>query len=551
MFTTYIQDRNYIDWNITPHSPLQENPSQYKLFHEDSFDIEGEKVVLKSSPIRTTINIPGIIILEKNRSYGRTNNNKRLFYKCIPHNLLYPSFLIPYEIPIGFNKNFRNKFVTFRFDSWNDKHPHGILSQTIGDIDDLNAFYEYQLYCRGLHQPITPAIKQCKQIFQKRTRDEWIEYILSEPARFGNILQDDTKYIFSIDPEDCTDRDDSLSIVQISETSYKVTVYIANVWIWIEAFDLWDSIGQRISTIYLPDKKRSMLPSIVSEDCCSLDAGKRCFVIAADFYVENNVIKSVSNPVQKIITIHKQFHYDDSKLYHYSSYSTLETITKQLDHSVQDSHDTVSYWMTKMNIAAAEWLMKHQCGIFRITQSREKSVTTNIHTTMNSFIRIWEQKLSGKYIVYKPDEVFYHDSMQVNGYVHFTSPIRRMIDVINHMYWVSASIEFSNTAKTFLEKFQKNITEINDTMNRIKKVQNECSILCQVMNEPDILNKSYEALVLEQLSDRIYSVYIQELKWIAKVYSDTYLDKYSSVSCTIYIFSKEEQLRKKIRVKLL
>jgi exoribonuclease R len=170
---------------------------------------------------------------------------------------------------------------------------------------------------------------------------------------------------------------------------------------------------------------------------------------------------------------------------------------------------------------------------------------------MNSFIRIWEQKLSGKYIVYKPDEVFYHDSMQVNGYVHFTSPIRRMIDVINHMYWVSASIEFSNTAKTFLDKFQKNITEINDTMNRIKKVQNECSILCQVMNEPDILNKSYEALVLEQLSDRIYSVYIQELKWIAKVYSDTYLDKYSSVSCTIYIFSKEEQLRKKIRVNLI
>ena len=30
------------------------------------------------------------------------------------------------------------------------KHPHGELLQVIGDVDRLEHFYEYQLYCKNL-----------------------------------------------------------------------------------------------------------------------------------------------------------------------------------------------------------------------------------------------------------------------------------------------------------------------------------------------------------------------------------------------------------------
>ena len=38
----------------------------------------------------------------------------------------------------------------------------------------------------------------------------------------------------------------------------------------IEYFDLWNSFTDSVSTIYLPNKRRSMLPTLLSENLCSL-----------------------------------------------------------------------------------------------------------------------------------------------------------------------------------------------------------------------------------------------------------------------------------------
>ena len=61
---------------------------------------------------------------------------------------------MPYKIKLGFNKNIKNKYVVFEFRNWNDKHPLGSLTQTLGDVDSLEYFYEYQLYCKSLYASI-------------------------------------------------------------------------------------------------------------------------------------------------------------------------------------------------------------------------------------------------------------------------------------------------------------------------------------------------------------------------------------------------------------
>ena len=135
MYSINVEDRDYSEWIIEPplYGSSYINPVNSKLFHGDLFDLdENQKCTIVQSPLRENQNIPGILILEKNRSYGRTENKKRLLYRCKPFNTCYPHFLIPYEIPMGFNKNFRNKYVTFRLDHWEGKHPQGLLSQTIG-----------------------------------------------------------------------------------------------------------------------------------------------------------------------------------------------------------------------------------------------------------------------------------------------------------------------------------------------------------------------------------------------------------------------------------
>jgi ribonuclease R len=66
------------------------------------------------------------------------------------------------------------------------------------------------------------------------------------------------------------DFDDGFSIVPLENGNYKVSVYIANVFLWLETFGLWKSFSKRVSTIYLPDRRRPMFPTILSESLCIL-----------------------------------------------------------------------------------------------------------------------------------------------------------------------------------------------------------------------------------------------------------------------------------------
>ena len=556
MYSIQIHDRNYTSWKSNC-IDLPGNPADHHFFDGDNFDYENGEFVLVSSPLRENQNIPGILILENNRSYGRTNNKKRLLYKCKPFHPAYPHFLVPYEIPMGFRKNFRNKYVTFRFDDWVDKHPTGLLSQTIGDVDDLSAFYEYQLYCYHLHNPITKCIQHCKQKMRDKTRDQWIEHILASPQRFGDIETKRNTRIFAIDPVDCTDRDDAISIEELDDQRHKVTVYIANVWLWLEAFDMWPLLGDRISTVYLPDKKRSMLPSILTEDCCSLDAGKMCFTLSLSFVVANG--EAVPQTVQQnLVWIRKQFHYDDPKLYKYKDYQTLEQITRSLDRSVTDSHDVVAYWMNQMNVAVATTLQQCETGIFRVVQSNGPPPTSKpseqqrVSSSMQQLVRVWEHKMSGSYVVYHPSQDFSHELMSLPAYTHATSPIRRMVDLINHLCLMQSTVVFSSTLEDFLNGFQFNMCQHNATMKAIKKVQNDCHILTLVAHHPELLDTEYKGLVLGALEDNHkYTVYIEELQWMTVGYTTETLELYSEIRCQLYLFVKEEQLRKKIRIQVI
>lgn len=567
MYKLSVSDRDYSIWSIDP-SPsitLFTSPIDHKLFDGDTFDLHPQ-FQLFESPLRQAQDIPGILLLENNRSYGRTDNKKRLLYRCKPFNTSYPHFLIPYEIPMGFFKNFRNKYVTFRFDHWFDKHPRGILSQTIGDVDDLPSYYEYQLYCKQLHHSLSKSLKQCKDKIRDIIPPIWIQNILSNPTQYGSIEDCTTstyhnKHIFSIDPHDCTDRDDALSITTLSPTQHKITVYIANVWIWLEAFELWPLLGNRIATIYLPDKKRNMLPNLITEQLCSLDANKECFVLAMDFVVEHGSLISYTEPTQKYVKITHQFTYDEESLLHFADYQSLERVTKSMDASIHDSHDVVAFWMMKMNVCVAKIMRQKEIGIFRTVRSqitsndKTNNASEKLPKTLQQFIRIWEQKINGQYLLYNPSETLTHQMIGVSEYVHFTSPIRRMIDLVNHMCLLhdnkNPKVNMSTMAIEFMERFLFRIIEINETMNQIKKVQNDCNILYQVSTSPEILQNIYEASVISKISDHMYNVYIEELKWTTKVYCSQPMELYSVFLCQLYVFTKEEQLRKKIRVQII
>ena len=75
-------------------------------------------------------------------------------------------------------KKMNKKYIIFKYNEWNGKHPIGEIVHTIGDVSELPNFYEYQLYCRSLHSSIQDFTNKAKQALRKYSDDELGEKIM-------------------------------------------------------------------------------------------------------------------------------------------------------------------------------------------------------------------------------------------------------------------------------------------------------------------------------------------------------------------------------------
>jgi exoribonuclease R len=581
-FRIMINDRNYTSWTFHDAETNDEinldfvepdtiqyqlskiNPQDYKLMTKDVFVFMGPNTIrIIHSPTNLSTGFAGVLLLENNKTFGRTENKKRLLYKCIPDDKHLPAFLVPYDIKIAFAKIYKNKYVVFKCDKWTGKHPQGLIVETIGQVDQLDAFYEYQLYCKSLHISLTDMTNKTREILNTKSADEYTEQILRNP-RF-TILDRRTEYIFTIDPPNSTDFDDGFSISPIDESSHKITIYIANVYFWLEIMGLWSSFSKRVATIYLPDKRRPMLPTILSDTLCSLQSGHDRFAFALDIIVDNagNILAEPTYN-NAIISVKRNYHYEDPKMISKDThYQTLLEITKKMDKSVNNSHDLVAYWMVQMNRYCAEYMVAHKMGIFRATTLYNQIATENANIThlaedSQRIIRLWNNS-SGQYLAYTEKTAdLVHTIMNAKSYIHITSPIRRLVDLLNQMVMMQNMgliRDMSTDATAFLAKWMSELDYMNTAMRSIRKIQNECNILCRCFQMPDIMERNHTGIVFDKLATNTvgkisYMVYLEELKLLAKITTESDIPNYSKHSFHIFLFEDEHNTKKKIRLQL-
>lgn len=576
-YKVLINDRTYekysflnIDSNEIMDSDLFKNinPAKEKMFSKDVFfyDIENpdSKFGHVYSHVRSGVQLAGILALENNKTFGRTANKKRLLYKCIPDDKHLPVFLVPYEIKIGFSKVQKNKYVIFKFDHWREEHPHGILLETLGDVGDHNVFYEYQLYCKSLHISLTDFTKNTKDQLLKKTNDEYIELILKNPD-FN--IEDRRKYrVFTIDPDNSLDFDDAFGIVEHSDGTIQVSIYIANVYFWLEILGLWRSFSSRVSTIYLPDRKRPMLPTILSDNLCSLQENETRFTFVMDVFFDSEGKFQRSEYKNAAVKVFKNFHYEEPTLiYKTSEYSKLFKITSLLDKSVCDSHDLVSYWMVFMNKSCGEWMSAKKIGIFRSASYKNKLVyermendetISKLDVNTQRVIKHWNNT-AGQYVIYQNDAMIDHEIMNTKTYIHITSPIRRLVDLLN-MFWISREMGIvHNTSVDSLDFFCNWISKIeyiNDSMRAIRKIQTDCELLHRCFTNPDIMEKTYEGTVFGKIVKNdgsiLYMVYLESLGLLSRINTHKNIANYTRESFKIFLFEEEDKLKKKIRLQL-
>ena len=209
--------------------PKNLDPIKSKLCNQDIFQIQNNNVKILHSSVRCMGIIPGVLILNNSRTFGKQNN--KFLYKCIPDDRRLPVFLIPYKVKITFSKNMINKYVVFKFNNWEKKHPIGTLVNSIGDVKHLDHFYEYQLYCKSLYASIQNITKKALKKIKEKTEEEYIDLIQNKYK-----LEDyrETRNIFSIDPMGSKDFDDAFDIENINDTETRVSIYISNVSIWMD-----------------------------------------------------------------------------------------------------------------------------------------------------------------------------------------------------------------------------------------------------------------------------------------------------------------------------
>ena len=117
LYKIVIENRSYTGWQIYNVPTLVPalidgfDPIAHHLFSNDVFDYDTdtETVSVVHSSVRIVDNIPAVLILADNKTYGRHPVNNKLMYKCIPDDIRLPAFLVPYELKhVGFSKVFVN-----------------------------------------------------------------------------------------------------------------------------------------------------------------------------------------------------------------------------------------------------------------------------------------------------------------------------------------------------------------------------------------------------------------------------------------------------------
>ena len=462
------------------------NPLERSLFTNDILD---EHMQLIDSPIKREI-IPAVLLLDK----SLFTKKHKTYYKCIPNHKNYPIFMVGKKQTNQFHKYIENNYVLIKYKAWDGKHPEATLIETIGTVSSIEYYTIYLMYCKQLvfklvkWKPISPI--SCK-ISEDRTNRE----------------------IITIDPMGSKDLDDALGIEQVDNTII-ISTYIANVSLLLYYLDVWNIKNDQVSTIYLHEKNIPMLPRQFSENIASLLEQTERYALATDFTMRDNKIINVRFIPCKI-KVFKNYTYEESSLLENSAYKKI------VEHYPgNNSHDIVELLMKNTNYYAAKELYKHKRGVYRTTIEKYKS----------SYVNYAESNLA-------------HEDLNLDMYMHVTSPIRRIVDILNQMQLQRDIILLTEEANEFYDYWSNRLDYINEQTSAIRKVQNK-SILMHALQ--DSKDRIYDAEIIE-VGENKYLVFIKELNLVHTLKEDKRMNMKDRILVKIYVFWREHTQKIKLK----
>jgi exoribonuclease R len=287
-----------------------------------------------------------------------------------------------------------------------------------------------------------------------------------------------------------------------------------------------------------------MLPPLLSDDLCSLKEGTDRFAFMMSVKYDMKTLELIDNPVFKNVLVHisKNYEYEDKKLEKNPAYKVLRTLAK-----TEDSHEVVAFWMIQMNAMSGEYLKQRSKGIFRTSTLKEMTPKETSPTVSQAMLH-WLGNHSSSAIYSTVSAP--HTQLGVNSYVHITSPIRRLVDILNQ---IQMNTEISESCQAFLDKWVQKLNDINRATKEIRKTQTDCELLALTSKTNFSENNEYSGILFDRtlVSGKYeYAVYIEELKMFSRIKMEECVENYTKSQFRIFVFEDEDRLCKKIRLQL-
>ena len=350
--------------------------------------------------------IYGVLELNNKVSYG-LKNEKKFF----PYDKNLPIFYVPTKKPFSTI----NIYCGIKFDKIINEKYYGIVEKYIGDLGILENEIEY------LKNIATNGWKG-------NSKFNLNDYNDLTPDRL-----DLTKLnTYSIDPDGCIDIDDAISIEKIDD-KYKIYIHIADVSSFISPNSPLDiEIRKRKESVYLTSLQVNMIPDKLSIDKISLIQNKqnRAFtleltlnkdydIISYNFYKSYIQVKNLSyDNAQKLIDKNKnqdlKLLFDISKELYFNKFDHIDNF---------DTHHMVEIYMIIANVYAAREISNCDGAIFRKQNKKYDDISFKYNLFMDLNPASYTNFI---------DSNKAHDSIKEEFYTHFTSPMRRYIDIIVH-----------------------------------------------------------------------------------------------------------------------
>ncbi len=338
---------------------------------------------------------------------------------------------------------------------------------------------------------------------------------------------------FSIDPNNCIDIDDAFSFTKLNNNNFIIYIHIADVSSYIPPnSDLDIELQKRIQSIYLPNNNIHMIPDFISIDNISLLENKdnlRAFTLELNISKSNNIYLIDNYKYYKSKIKIKNYNYDYFDKKKISKYEDFINIAKyfyfkKFNNNLNinfNSHHLVEIMMIIANSISAKEIYDDNKSIFR---------AHNINITLSD--NLYNKYSISNYLIpalycMKNTTDLSHSVLTEDLYTHFTSPIRRYVDIIVHRI---LSNKYCNT------KFE--ISYNLDTINKINKLNKKLSNISNLYNlffNKDIGNIFSGNII--GFHDNYIIVYIRNIgivytKIFDKIFSNFYeckLDKINNI----------------------